>query len=66
MSRTNLKNHKMTLLQILRYILSAPLNLFWPGETKEEQERMELYDFVHIAWFYLFIGGMVWVAKWGM
>lgn len=50
----------MTLLQLLRYILSLPMNLVWPGETREEQEEVQLYDFVHIAFFYGGIGVLIW------
>jgi hypothetical protein len=41
----------------LRYILSAPLNLFW---SPEDPEEIELYDFVHIAFFHMFWAGLVW------
>lgn len=58
----------MTFLQLLRYVLSLPMNLVWPGETREEQ--VQLYDFVHIAFFYGGIGGLVWwmgvVGFWGL
>jgi hypothetical protein len=50
----------MTFLQLLRYILSLPLNLMWPGETREEQEKVQLYDFVEIAFFNGFFALLIW------
>jgi len=41
----------MTFLQLIRYVLSLPMNLVWLGETREEQKEVQLYDFVHIAFF---------------
>jgi hypothetical protein len=44
----------MTLLQLLRRILGAPITLIRPTVHDEYGEE---YSFVHIAWFYGFLVG---------
>lgn len=53
----------MTFLQWMRYLLSLPMNLLWPGETPEERAETDLYDFVEIAWFYMAFSGMFWLLS---